>query len=473
MPRNINCNAWFVAFTSGRWRRGHLTKPFFGGLGIAVDIHGCATCFRESAPAAPPFGGERRESLGAASSTSRICGEAQATCELERRDGELGKLQAVANRMADELAGTITRSNMGVTVKRFLVGGLIGALLLTACSESSETSNADADQYRAVVIVSGGGAVSPFTTPDEACSSDDGFLAAGNSDTALREFLLAQGKQVFTAPAMVPWGTVVEPDPESFGPFKDCPITLPESMTIMSAGDIDASGEKLARFVNFLHSDYGVTDVDFVGHSNGGLYSRAATRVLRQTQAPITVRSITMLGTPNNGSVPGSYTWAEFSRADCMGETFCETFNEQWVSYAAQVDLGLNREDTFKYLDGPPGWNNAQAGYLDDIPVTLLAGTFFTADGGDPRMWPYDGIVSRYSAWAEGVSDAVIPHRTCWEAPLTHSIFVSDAYNQIVKPTDLLEWDSAITWNSQALERVNQAIDDADSALDRPTRQGC
>lgn len=41
------------------------------------------------------------------------------------------------------------------------------------------------------------------------------------------------------------------------------------------------------------------------------------------------------------------------------------------------------------------GWNPARAGYLDGIPVTLMAGTYFTADGGDPRMWPYGGATSR------------------------------------------------------------------------------
>jgi pimeloyl-ACP methyl ester carboxylesterase len=337
------------------------------------------------------------------------------------------------------------------------------ALVLTGCTSTFGSS--DAEESRAVVIMSGGGAVSPFTTPTEACSDEEGFLSAGNSDTALRDYLLAQGKQVYTAPAMVPWGTVAEPDPTSFAPFKDCPIVLPESMTVMSAGDIDASGEKFARFLSYLNTEYGVTDVDLVGHSNGGLYSRAAIRILKQTDSPVAVRSLTMLGTPNNGSVPGSYTWGEFTKDDCLGNAFCESFNDAWLKYAEQGDLGLNREDTFKYLDGPPGWNNAQVGYLDGIPVTLLAGTYFTAEGGDPRMWPYDGITSRYSAWAEGVSDEVIPWRTCWEAPLTHSVFVSDAAG--------LPWDTGITWAAVALARVNQAIDEADTALEQPNRQGC
>ena len=327
------------------------------------------------------------------------------------------------------------------------------------------------DSSRAVVIISGGGSVTPFTTPTQACRRG---LAAGNSATALRQYLLAKGKQVYTAPAGVPWGTVAEPDPSSFGAFGDCPIVLPEEMTIMTLGDIDASGEKLARFLNYLHHTYGVQAVDLVGHSNGGLYSRAATRILRQTKAPIKVRSITMLGTPNNGSVPGSFTWGEFTLKECKGNSFCERFNTGWGQVAANYDLGLNRENTFKYLDGegiPPalsgpwGWNAAQAGYLRGIPVTLLAGTYFTTQGGNPRMWPYDGITSRYSAWAVGVSDAVIPHRSCWQGPLTHSIFVSDKIKA--------DWQTALTWNTAALARVNQAIDEADTALQRPNRQGC
>ena len=355
---------------------------------------------------------------------------------------------------------------------------LAGALMLAACSStpSSQTSasssstaapssSAAPQENRAVVIMSGGGAISPFTTPTQACSDEQGFLSAGNTDTALRDYLLAQGKQVYTAPATAPWGTVTDQDPASFGPFKDCPPQLPESMTVMSTGDIDAAGEKLARFLNYLNTEYGVTDVDLVGHSNGGLFSRAAIRILKQTDAPIRVRSLTMMGTPILGGVPTGYSVGEFTKADCMGNEFCLKFNEGWLQYADSLDKGLNREDTRKYLDGETGWNAAQAGYLDGIPVTLMAGTYFTADGGDPKMWPYDGIVARYSAWAVDVPDSVIPWRTCWEAPLTHSIFVSDAAG--------LPWDTGITWNADALKRVNQAIDEADTALTKPNRQGC
>ena len=74
---------------------------------------------------------------------------------------------------------------------------------------------------------------------------------------------------------------------------------------------------------------------------------------------------------------------------------------------------------------------------------------------------------------AAGVSDAVIPWRACWVGPLTHSIFVTDSYNQITQAKPPWDWQTALTWNADALARVNQAIDSSTTALQQPTRQGC
>lgn len=281
---------------------------------------------------------------------------------------------------------------------------------------------------------------------------------------------------------MEEFGPVESPPADSYQPFKDCPTVLPEALTITSSGDIGWGGERLARFVNYLHDEYGVTDVDFVGHSNGGLWSRAATWVLKNTESPVTVRSVTTLGTPHNGSVEGRFDAGEIGDSTCQGDAFCLDFNAWWLDYANKGDKGINREDSTKYLDGPGGWNSSQVGALDGIPVTLLGGSMFSQVDGDPTVWPYDGVVSTYSAWATDIADAVIPWRTCWSGPLTHSIFLSDAYNawaQQLKnpgpltPTPPLDWQTALTWNDAALARVNQAIDDADTALSTPNRQGC
>ena len=137
---------------------------------------------------------------------------------------------------------------------------------------------------RAVVIVSGGDAVSPFTTGDDACRSG---LAAGNTDTALRENLLAAGHTVYTSPAMAGRGPVT--DQGGFGAFGDCPITLPDIMTVDSTASIELAGEHLARFLTYLHDTRGVDVVDVVGHSMGGLYLRAAFRVLQSLGSPICI----------------------------------------------------------------------------------------------------------------------------------------------------------------------------------------
>jgi triacylglycerol lipase len=341
---------------------------------------------------------------------------------------------------------------------------LISASLIIAGCSSSDGGDSNA-QSRAVVIVSGGGATTPFTTPEAACSDADGFLSAGNTATGLRDSLLAQGKQVYTAPTYAGMGVVQEPEADSFAPFADCPETLPEIMTIMSLGDINAGGERLARFINHLNAEYGVTDVDLVGHSNGGLWSRSAIWVIKNTDSTVTIRSLTAMGTPNEGSVPGRFTWGEIDLDACEGVAFCEKFNQAWVPYADQGDKGINREDTQKYLMGPDGWNLSQVGALDGVPVTLMGGTYWDVPGGDPTVWPYDGITSKSSAWASSVPTEVIPIRSCWAAPLTHSIFVSDAAD--------LDWSTALTWNTEALAAVNAAIDAADTAADQPSGAGC
>lgn len=351
---------------------------------------------------------------------------------------------------------------------RKTIAAIASVLLLAACTSSSTDSasqTASGSEDRAVVIVSGGATSSPFTTPTQACSDDKGFLAAGNTDTVMRSFMLSKGKQVYTAPVMDNWGPVREPTDDRPGPFKDCPIVLPESMTILSTGDINAGGERLARFLEYLESEYGVTDIDLVGHSNGGLWSRAAIKVLKETDSPITVRSLTTIGTPHSGSIPGRYTVGEINLDACAGNSYCENALKAWIGFADKLDKGLNRENTEHFLSGPGGWNAAQGDVLDGIPVVMLAGTYFENSSGDPTVWPYDGTASRFSSWATDVPDSIIPWRACWEGPLVHTIYQT---TQLQIPRDL-----SITDNAEAVARVNQAIDEADTSLSKPNREGC
>ena len=294
---------------------------------------------------------------------------------------------------------------------------------------------------RAVVIVSGGDAVSPFTTPTESCAEG---LAAGNTDTALREHLLGAGYEVYTSPAMNGRGVVRDQD--GFGAFMGQPTVLPDHLTVNSIGDIDLAGEHLARFLTFLVTEFGVAELDIVGHSMGGLFSRAALRVLARAGSPLRIRSLTTIGTPWDGAMLAEHSNGFMPIEELHGDAFATRAVELFRDHSAGV-VGAPQQITRSYLRG---WNDYQAGILDDVPVTLIGGDHFHVEGADRRYLPFDGIVSASSALAESVPLAVAPHRTCLAFPDTHSIFVSDA---IQAP-----WESALTWDPRVLTVVADAI---------------
>ncbi len=296
---------------------------------------------------------------------------------------------------------------------------------------------------RAVVLMSGGDAATPFTTPEAACRSG---LAAGNTATALREHLLGAGYQVFTAPAHNGRGVVRDPDPTSFGAFGDQPEVLGEQYTVNSDGDIDLAGEHLARFVTLLHYRYDVDEVDFIGHSNGGLFSRSAIRLMAMIGAPVRTRSLVTLGTPWMGAAPLRWVFGEVSDADVNLAMLPAGLGDGLKKHLAQKDLGLAAENTYHYLVGPDGWNEAQGAALDGIPTLLIGGTYFTSATGDPELWPNDGIVTDYSARAQGLPASVVPQATRMSFNVTHSIFVSNLAQ--------LPWDTGMTWNPDVLAAV-------------------
>ncbi len=328
------------------------------------------------------------------------------------------------------------------------------------CSDNSGTGD-KRPPSAAVVVVSGGDATSPFTTPDAACATG---LAAGNTDTAIREHLLSKGYTVYTAPAMAGRGQVT--DQTGFGAFGVCPVTLPENMTVNSTGSIDTAGEHLARFINWLKDNKGVTEVDFVAHSMGGLYSRAAIRVLATTNSEVKVRSLTTIGTPWQGSYLSDYANDLIPITECKGEKLCEAAMKEFRQLTLKLMAGSGREVNKAFLMGSGGWNEFQSGVLDRIPVVLIAGNRFKAPGpANPGVWPNDGLVAEDSALARNISDPVLPHRRCHLFDDTHSIFVS---NQAGMP-----WDTALTWDPKVLEVIGQAIAGAPTALDGPNREGC
>lgn len=299
--------------------------------------------------------------------------------------------------------------------------------------------------------------MSPFTTPELACGRG---LPAGNTNSAIREHLLAADMPVFTAPAMNARGPVQEPPRDSFGSFGESPLVLPAHLTILSNGDIDNAGEHLARFVSYLHATYAVTEIDWVTHSNGGLFALAASRILRETDAPVSVRSLTAVGTPWEGGVLNRITFGEVSEAVICGSSETATllagFREE-----LKTELGLAPQDTHRYLLGEGGWLAAQREVLTGVPVLLVGGGGIVAPDNqdsqarsgevpaaisDPTIWPHDGFVSESSALARNIPSRVLGNVTRRSYPLVHSIFVADALGR--------PWQDGLTWNVEVLEEI-------------------
>ena len=287
---------------------------------------------------------------------------------------------------------------------------------------------------RAVVMVSGVLSYQPFTTPDAACATG---LAAGMTHTFLRQCLLDEGFTVFTAPQRVGDGRVEETDDETIGPFGACPVQLPASMTVDTIAPVDHGARRLAAFVTHLHEEYGVDEIDLVGHSMGGLLARALVAELRRGAHPVPVRSLTTIGSPWQEPLVSFALDADaHGTRPIEGASATGTFAEELV--AAGPGLRALRRQIGPHYEE---WAASVAGTLTDLPVTLIGGSYFTKDGGDPDRWPNDGPVQLVAAIAANVSDDELPDRRVHVLPLTHSLDVSARAG--------LPPETALTWNPE------------------------
>jgi len=327
------------------------------------------------------------------------------------------------------------------------------ASLLSSCS----SQEASPSERRVVVLVSGVAATTPFTTPTSPCRT--GF-SAGNTWAFLRDNLTERGYEVYTAPSSLGGGVVVETTSESDGPFGDCPEQLPESVTANAIGPVDRTASSVARFIQYLHDEYGVTSADVVGHSLGGLIGRAAIREVRLNNVPVEIRSYTTLGSPWDGVMLADPIDPAQPISACDGSKVCEGFLTPLLTVP-----GISMLTSTLVPANTAVWNTNQVGVLDGIPVTLVAGTYFTKPGGIARKWPNDGAIQESAALATATPDSVLPHRTCFVKPYTHSYFVSKA----VGAPD----DTAMTWNDDVATIISNAIDNASDALSKPNRVGC
>jgi triacylglycerol lipase len=286
-------------------------------------------------------------------------------------------------------------------------------------------------RHRAAVVVSGGGSTSPFTTPEAACAVG---LAAGNTDTALRAALLDAGIATFTAPVTVGGGEAVAD--LGWSGFAEPPAVLPADMTVDSVGDVEESAACLARFLGHLHEEYGVSDVDIVAHSLGGVIARSAHMQMRSSGTPARVISLTSIGTPWLGSFVRHHDLESMPMP------------EPAASFAYSL-MGHMRQGgrLVAAAKAQPLWSSGKEHGLDGLALTRIAGTYFTGEG---EPYPHDGMASRASVFALDADPVVFPPASCHEVPDVHSISFARVMD--------LEWERSITWDPRVMDLVVAAI---------------
>lgn len=265
---------------------------------------------------------------------------------------------------------------------------------------------------RAVVVVEGGGAPHPFTTPWDACD--------GGRATYVQAMVDA-GLAVFTAPGK---GNTL---PSTAG-RTGCPLQPPLDIQWNTASYPTQAGEAVLGFLGYLHATYGYETFDLVGYSYGGLVSRAAIAALKRppaasTLAPafsyaslavdagVTIPTLVTLNSPHLGAP--SYDIASDPAR------FLPKVTKGWGKQYAQSATGLI---VFERTAGagaiqvlktggharqdPASWDASQVGVLDGVALTLIGGDYCgrscgadrLADSPSGRPYPRtDGTVPLYS----------------------------------------------------------------------------
>jgi hypothetical protein len=244
----------------------------------------------------------------------------------------------------------------------------------------------------AVVLVSGFNTSTPFSTPT--CTTAGRGSTWGYA-TGPAATLTAAGLPVFTAPVANGGQT----PPASCLGTSTTDIPSGRSTVIDSNGELADNQAALVAFLQFLHQSYGVANVALVGHSDGGLWSRAAISQLRSTGSSVTINSLTTIGTPHIGSFGADLAVAIASDNGSCGDLSGVEYLVCEASYQAVEAIFANLgQDVVEELS---------SGWLSQWNPTTSIGCSVTAMGGDAVGWdlgvgtyymPNDGIVGQASA---------------------------------------------------------------------------
>ena len=293
----------------------------------------------------------------------------------------------------------------------------VAVCVLVAAVASALAAAPAASAADAVVLVSGFTSANPFTTSAPECAGMEGEAWATIAPT-----LKAAGLTVFTAPE---GPGAAPPAPCSGG------RPLPPSDAFLDTqGDLDTNGRALARFVAFLRDAYGVTSVQFVGHSDGGLWSRSAI-AQAGAYAGVRILSLNTVASPHTGSFVADAAMLAQS-IDCAVPDRRTAQACRSLTSAARLISTLGgptaiAELTYTYMGT---WAARQP--FGGCPVTVLNGTAFAVPGPVsqvPRYYnPSDGVVGQASALAQpsrSQAGGIIP------APEFRRLLVGGSYDAV------------------------------------------
>lgn len=259
---------------------------------------------------------------------------------------------------------------------------LAASALMVAAPWAHAGPPAGATSTRAVVVIQGGGAPHPYSTPWAACEGGRPQFA---------QALLDAGLPVFTAPGYS--NTQVSTAGEM-----GCPPQPPVEVQWNTSGYPTQAGQAVLGFLGYLNSTYGYRTFDLVGYSYGGVVARATVAALKKPPAPgttapafsygqvavdagVSVPSIVTMNSPHFGSP--TYDIA-FDPA-----TFTQPVLRAWGREFADAGAGLR---VFQVTEGagaiqvlstqghakrdPSGWDARQVGMLGGVALTLIAGDY-------------------------------------------------------------------------------------------------
>jgi triacylglycerol lipase len=267
----------------------------------------------------------------------------------------------------------------------------LGVLLLATIISALASASA-AQASPAVVLLSGFDTTTPFSSSAPNCAGREG--PTWNPPTGIAAALRSAGYAVFTAPVLQSDTT---PPPPCLGPGQPAP---PPTATIRSNSELDANGRALIALLQFLATNYGVTSVQLVAHSDGGLWSRSAINQIRAgSGVPLTVQSLTTLGTPHTGSF-GADLAVTLDNGRCAQPNRVERLLCEFMLDIIQAEFGNLGPEAIEQLTHTflAGWNPRQS---IGCPVSVIGGTYLNLPIGVPTYYdPDDGIVGIASALA-------------------------------------------------------------------------